>query len=366
VLSQQIKDSSTLLDSVDAMRNWRALVLLLITLVAGALVAGLGSLLAGFSYVFVAVFGVAAYAVLFYGVNAAGVMLMDEAQGQRSRSILDAVQHSLAHSHRLLLVYVWIAALYLAGVVALVLVLVLCKLPLLGPLLYTVVFPLAVVLTGVALFALPMVVFPLSAPSVWNGASAMECVSQLIAIARRRLGMVLVLMLAVAFIAALVALLIGTILFGGIAITAGLSAPILGDIAVAGMGNFGMGSSGAYAAAAGFGSGILFAAGFTLPGLVYLRGVSAVYLRALDGLDLAAEQAHVDAHLAYARDKARGMQEQAQLRAQRVAERARASAAAAGTSTGTDPVTPAPTCPNCAIQVRATDTQCAACGHPLK
>lgn len=197
MLSQQVKDSSSLVDSIDAMRNWRALVLLLVTLVAGAMVMGLGTLLAGVSYFFVALFAVAAYAVLFYGVNAAGVMLMDEAHGVRSRSIVEAVSHSLTHSHRLLLVYLWIAGLYLAGVLALMAVVFLCKLPLLGPLLYAFVFPVAVVLTGVALFALPMVVFPLSAPSVWNGATAMECVSQLIAIARRRLGMVLLLMLVV-------------------------------------------------------------------------------------------------------------------------------------------------------------------------
>lgn len=361
MLSQQIKDSSSLVDSIDAMRNWRALVLLLVTLVAGAMVMGLGTLLAGVSYFFVALFAVAAYAVLFYGVNAAGVMLMDEAHGVRSRSIVEAVSHSLTHSHRLLLVYLWIAGLYLAGVLALMVVVFLCKLPLLGPLLYAFVFPVAVVLTGVALFALPMVVFPLSAPSVWNGATAMECMSQLIAIARRRLGMVLLLMLVVSFIAVLIGLLIGTILFGGVAITAGISAPILGNVD---MGSFGMGSGGAHAAAAGFGSGVLFAAACTLPGLVYLRGVSSVYLRALDGLDLAAEQAHVDAHLAYAVDKARGMQEQAQARAQRVAERARA--AAANAAQPAEPPKPPATCPACGTNVRAADTQCAACGQALQ
>lgn len=357
MLSQQIKDSSTLLDSVDAMRNWRALVLLLVTLVAGSLVMGLGTLLSSLSVLFTALFALAAYAVLFYGVNAAGVMLMDEAHGQRSRSIVEALSHSLTHSHRLLLVYLWIALLYLAGLVVLALVLFVCKLPLLGPLLYAFVFPIAVALTGVALFALPMVIFPLSAPSVWNGATAMQCVSQLIAIARRRLGMVLVLMLAVAFIAVLIALLLATVLFGGVAVTAGLSAPILGSVDMAGMGSFGMGSHGPHAVAAGFGSGVLFAAAFTLPGLVYLRGVSAVYLRALDGLDLAAEQAHVDAHLAYAREKAREMQEQAQARAQELAERARTAAS---------PTPAAATqCPHCLAPVRPGDTQCAACGRTL-
>lgn len=363
MLSQQIKNSSDLLDCVDAMRNWRALVLLLVTLVAGALVMGLGALLAGLSYFFVALFALAAYGLMFYGANAAGVMLMDEARGLRSRSILDAVAHSLAHSHRLLLVYLWIAALYLAGLLALAVVVFLCKLPLLGPLLYALVFPLSVVASGVALFALPMVVFPLSAPSVWNGATAQECVSQLIAIARRRLGMVLVLMLAVAFIALLVGLLLAAILFGGVAITAGVSTPILGNLDMTGVGSFGLGSSGAHATAAGFGASVLFAAACTLPGLVYLRGVSTVYLRALDNLDLAAEQAHVDAHLAYAREKARGMQEQAQARAQQMADRARsATGPAAAPAEGQPP----PPCPRCGAATAADATQCAACGQTLR
>ena len=57
MLSQQIKDSGSLLDSVDAVRNWRALALLLATLVAAALVMGLGSLLAGVSLFLVFLFG---------------------------------------------------------------------------------------------------------------------------------------------------------------------------------------------------------------------------------------------------------------------------------------------------------------------
>lgn len=364
MLSQQIKDSASLLDSLDAMRNWRALALLMATLVAASLVMGVGTLLAGLSYVFVLLFALAAYGVLFYGANAAGVMLMDEARGLRSRSILNAVTHSLSSSHRLLLVYLWIAGFYLAGLLVLLVLLYICKLPLLGPLLYAVVFPLAVALVGLALFALPMLIFPLSAPSVWNGASAMECVSQLIAIARRRLGLVLVLMLVVAFISALVALLLAAVLFGGVAVVAGLSAPMLGDLDIGGMGNFGMGSSGAHAVAAGFGASVLFAAAFTLPGLVYLRGVSTVYLRALDGIDIATEQADVEAHLVYAREKARSVQEQAQARAQQMAERARSATVSRG-GDAPEPAAPPARCPRCDAVVLPQETQCAACGQVL-
>ena len=59
--------------------------LLLVTLVAGALVAGIGTLLSSVSFFFVFVFALLAWAVVFYGANAVGMMVMDEARGERSR-----------------------------------------------------------------------------------------------------------------------------------------------------------------------------------------------------------------------------------------------------------------------------------------
>lgn len=330
MLSQQIRSSGSLLDSIDSIRNWRAALLLLGTFVAMALVFAVGGMLARFSFVLFALFALLAYVVLFYGANAAGMMIMDEARGYPSRPMIAAVMTSLATSHRLILVFLLLGVAYLAGFLVLALVLFLCKIPFLGPVLYAVVFPVSVVIAGIAMFALPTVVFPLSAPSVWNGATTMECVSQLVAIARRRLLLVLVLMIAVAFIAGLVAFLIGAILFSGTAVTALLSVPILGG-GMGGMGMedmmgggvmgmaMGMGAAGGHMVGAAIGGGILFAIAFTLPGMVYLRGACTVYLRAIDGLDLPAEQAAVDAKIAAARDKARAMQAQAQ--AQQAASR---------------------------------------------
>ena len=357
MLSQQIRSSGSLLDSIDSIRNWRAALLLLGTFVAMALVFAVGGLLARFSFVLFALFALLAYVVLFYGANAAGMMIMDEARGYPSRSMLAAVMTSLATSHRLILVFLLLGVAYLAGFLVLALVLFVCKIPFLGPVLYTVVFPVSVVIAGIAMFALPTVVFPLSAPSVWNGASTMECVSQLVAIVRRRLLMVLLLMIGVAFIAGLVAFLIGAILFSGTAVTALLSVPILGG-GMGGMGGMedmmgggfagmamGMGAAGGHALGAAIGGGILFAIAFTLPGLVYLRGACTVYLRAVDGLDLAAEQAAVDAKIAAARDKARAMQAQAQAQpASRppVQAPAQSPAAAGFPAAAAAPVQPAP------------------------
>ena len=423
MLSQQIKDTGALLDSVDAVRNWRALALLLATLVAAALVMGVGSLLAGVSFFLVFLFVLAAYAVVFYGANAVGMMMMDEARGLPSRPMGEALAQSLATSHRLILVFLLVFAAYVVGLIALALVLLLCKIPFLGPVLYTFVFPVAVVIAGIAMFALPTVVFPLSAPAIWNGAGALQCVSQLLAIARQRLLMVLILMVAVTFLAGVVAFLIGSILFAGTVTVAGMSAPILGGMAgmgalsMGGMGMAGMGGMG-HAIAAGIGGGMLFAAAFTLPGLVYLRGASTVYLRAIDGLDLVAEQAAMDERLAAARAKAGAVQEQVRARARQAADRARAatdapapmpapppapatspaypappvapgSASPAGSTfpatvqvgpptyapppVFTPPPTPgggpastvAPRCPTCAAAVQVDDTFCGECGHKL-
>jgi hypothetical protein len=391
MLSQQIRNSGSLLDSIDAIRNWRALLVLLATLVASALIFAIGALLAGVSVVLAGLFSLLACVALFYGANATGMMLMDEAKGSESRSAMAAVTTSLATSHRLILVFLLVGVIYLAAFLMLALVLFICKIPFLGAVLYAVVFPVSVVAFGIAMFALPTVVFPLSAPSIWNGAGTMECVSQLLAIARKHLLMVLILMIAVAFIAGFVGFLIGAILFSGTAVTAMLSVPILGASSMGGFGGMlgmivgagmGIGVSG-HVVSAMIGGGILFAIAGTLPGMVYLRGACAVYLRAIDGLDLAAEQAAIDARLAAAGASARNMQAKARATASQYTNRP-----AVGTPPTAAPLAgayvapvPAPgpspdldatdpqlrlTCPNCRAAVSATDLFCGECGHRLR
>jgi hypothetical protein len=396
MLSQQIKNSGSLLDSVDAIRNGPALLLLLATFVVMALLLALGGLMAKVSMVFIGLFALLAYAVFFYGANAVGAMLMDEAHGKRSRPMMAAVFNSLATSHRLILVFLLIGLLYVVGLLALSIILFVCKIPVLGPLLYVAVFPVSVVLAGVALFALPTVIFPLSAPAIWNGAGTLQCVSQLLAIARKRLLMVLLLMIAVTLIAGAIGGLISAIFFSGTAVTALLSAPILGGGMMGGMGSgfggmlgnmvgggFG-GGTGGHAMAAMVGGGVLFGVAFTLPGMVYLRGASTVYLRALDGLDLAVEQAVIDDKIEAARAKARDMQAQyaRPAAATAAATVAAVTPAAAAVPTPTVAPTPAPTaaptpaptppaavvtlvCPQCQSPYLADDAFCGHCGHKL-
>lgn len=334
------------------------------------------------SFVFLPLFGLAAWAVAFYGGNAVGMMMLDEAGGQPSRSIGAALAASLATSHRLILVLLLVFALYAASLIAFAAVLFICKIPFIGPLLYVVVFPLGVIVSGIAFFALPTVIFPLAAPAVWRGAGVMACVGQLVAIARKRLVLVLLLMIAVTLLSAVMSALIGMVLFSGTAITTSLSAGILstgGMGGLDGMGPMGLlmgGGMGGHAVAAMIGGGLLFAVAFTLPGMVYLRGASTVYLRAIDGLDLNAAQAEIGAKVAGAKARAREMQAQAQDYAQRArAATPAAAAAGAAASTGDDTLPPpqaalpaepaAAPCPACGGATVAGDAFCGHCGHRL-
>ncbi len=385
MLAQQIRNGAPLLESIEAIRNGRAVLLLFATFAATALVFALGGLMARASFLFVPLFGLAAWAIAFYGGNAVGMMMLDEAGGQPSRPIGAAISASLATSHRLILVLLLVFALYLAGLIAFAVVLFICKIPFIGPLLYTVVFPLGVIVSGMAFFALPTVIFPLAAPAVWRGAGTLACVSQLLAIARKRLVMVLLLMIAVTLISGAVSALIGMILFSGTAFTTSLSAAILSTGGMGGMGMGGMGvmglmmggGLGGHAVAAMIGGGLLFAVAFTLPGMVYLRGACTVYLRAIDGLDLDAAQAEIGAKLADAKARAREMQAQAQATAQGYAQRARAAAPAAAPAEAAAaddtlpppqpplPAEPAPACPSCGNTTVAGDAFCGNCGHRL-
>lgn len=383
MLAQQIRGSASLLESVEAVRNWRAVLLLFATFAAAALVFAFAGLMARASFVFLPLFGLVAWAVAFYGGNAVGMMMLDEAGGQPSRPIGAALAASLATSHRLILVLLLVFALYVAGLIAFAAVLFICKIPVLGPLLYVVVFPLGVIVSGMAFFALPTVIFPLAAPAVWRGAGVMACVGQLVAITRKRLVLVLLLMIAVTLLSAVMSALIGMVLFSGTAITTSLSAGILstGDMGgLDGMGPMGLlmgGGMGGHAVAAMVGGGLLFAVAFTLPGMVYLRGASTVYLRAIDGLDLDAAQAEIGAKVAGAKARAREMQAQAQDYAQpaRAATPAAAAAGSAAASTGDDTLPPpqdalsaeraAVPCPVCGGATVAGDAFCGHCGHRL-
>src|SRR2546423_3349075 len=92
------------LGSVDALRNLRALYMLLATFASAGLLAAMAeAALAGGSGRVGALQAGAALFVAFYGGNAAGILVMDEARGAAVRELGDALRASPLTAHRLLL-----------------------------------------------------------------------------------------------------------------------------------------------------------------------------------------------------------------------------------------------------------------------
>jgi hypothetical protein len=284
------------LGSIEAVRNVRALYVLLTTFaLAGLLTAwAQAALLEGSGGAWIALHAGAAILVAFYGGNTAGILIMDEARGAAVREVSEALRAALRSAHRLILAMLIIAAGYAALAAALVGLMWLSRAsvsgPVLGPWLFGLVVPLGVVVVGAALLAWIAVVVPLAAPAVWAGSSVGEVVKQLWHWIRHRLPTVALLMAAVSLLTAGVGALVSFAVVAGGRVVAELGVhvakvPVRG--LMAGLFGYGvrslqaagvtLGSTG-HASAAVVGGTLVFVLALVLPGLVYLRGTCSVYL----------------------------------------------------------------------------------------
>jgi len=280
-------------ESITSVRNGKAT----FTLLAGFAMAGLLLAMAESSLVRAntvsgSVQAALAALVAFYGANAAGLLMMDEARGRPTRDVADAVRDALRTAHRLLLVIVVVAlaaALVLGGLFGL---LWLCRLPRVGPWLFTLAVPLGVVLIGAAAVTGAVVIGPLAAPAVWSGLGVIAVLRFLARQARRRLLRVALLAAAVSALTAAVGAMVTFAVMTGGRVIAALAVLVVGvDLPaqqlMAGLFGYGLRSLGAagapvaqspYGAAALVGGGVVFALALVLPGVVYLRGTCTVFL----------------------------------------------------------------------------------------
>ncbi|MDN2699700.1 zinc ribbon domain-containing protein [Janthinobacterium sp. SUN073] len=352
----------SLIEATDAIKNFRAIALLALTFIGAVLVGGVLIMLAGSMSSTLLVFlgGLMAFLVMFYGSNAVGILLMRDAQGQPGMSLVDAVLVSLYTSHRLIAVVFLEFLIVLAAMIAIAIILFVCKIPVLGPVLYAVVFPLSAIVLGVLVFALFYVMLPLAGPAAWSGASVFQIIARLNLIVRTKLVSVILLEVLLFLITSFTALLIFGVLGTGVSLTTGMSAGILGlgggqmnmYALASGLGG---GSGSGYIIAAGLGGGLLMAAAAVVPGLIFTKGVCIIYLNATRNVDFSASEASLNDGLAVVKKKA----EEARERARALAEQATAPAAPAAPAA-------APACPNCKAPVASDDVFCGECAHKLK
>ncbi len=288
---------NAVLRGVEGLRNGRALYLLLATFAtAGLLLAMAETALVNQHGVWGAVQAGAAFFAAFYGGNAAGLLLMDQACGRPLREAADAVRDALLGAHRLLIVLLLALAVVLALGALVWLLLWAARADVLGAragaLLFGATVPLAVVALGSALLVLATVVAPLAAPAVWSGMGVATTLAFLRQQMRQRLVFVALLMAAVTLLTAAVAALVAAVVLGGGRVVA-LMAVLVTQIdlppqqLMAGFFGYGLRSLGAagapvarsaYGAAALVGGGVVFAVALVLPVLVYLRCLCAVLL----------------------------------------------------------------------------------------
>lgn len=396
----------SLMQAIDALRNRRALVAMVGCMVVGVLVAGLFSLMAArLGYFFAFLGGLFLFVATATGINAAGVLLMDQARNVPPRPLADAVVYGLMCIPKFIVLGLALLLVAVAVFIVLAIVYFVCKIPVLGPMLFVVVFPLSVVIGGLTLWGLFLCMF-LALPAIWEGDTITRAIAQTLAIARSRLVEAVLLLAVVGLLAGVVGFIVFSVLFSGLMPAIGLSTSVLGGDGLYSMmgmmrhgstdfggADGGAGAAGAgYAIAAGIGAGLLWALAGSLVSLVYLLGLNLVYLRVTEGLDVGATEAAMKARFDDARRQAAELGQKARDAAERAREQARQSAAAAakpGPPTEPPPAPPEPppiisagrelppgsttpgvakalTCPQCLSSVGQDDVFCGVCGYRLK
>lgn len=369
-----LQSAGSILRSLDAASNWRALLLTAASFVAFILVTAVGTSLSAKAGVFwiAGLFSLLAVGVLIVGLSAVGFMMMDMARGTAARSVTDALISSVFSIHRLLLSLLVLAVAYVAWVLALALLLYVCKIPGLGATLYTIVFPLGIIISGIFTVFLLFAGLTVIAPSVWDNGSVMDTLARLWAIARERFIPLVILTLLLGLLAATVNVLVFGIFFTGTSLVTGLSAQIIGASGGGGlsphllgmlfMGGFGGMSGGGYFLAALIGGGILLSIVIAISGNIYTLGLCINYLRLTDGLDITAAQQQIQQKLDEAKRRAEAAKARAQALQQQAADRARERPEADTQNA----VESAPACSACGAPAAADDVFCGHCGTKLR
>jgi hypothetical protein len=372
-VQNHLAGTSMLFRALDAAKNWRALGLLIATSISAILVMSVfGFIASRFGYGSMAMItsgigGLLALIVFFTGFSAVGIVLMDQAKDNPARSLSNALFAGLATLPRFLGLMLIEFGLLIALVIVASIVLFICKIPALGPFLYTFVYPVMVVIFGVLYFAVVFVVNPLAAPALWDGNNVMQAIAKLWQLGKNYLIPVVLNQLVLGLIVFVVAgILFGMMAVGSMA-TMGLSTQILGYGAsgsavemIANIGAmFGGGGGGSgYGLALMFGSGILFAIVGAIPLLVLISGNCLIYLQYARNLDTSAIEEKMRGAVGDLKDKANAAREQL--------KQAQVPPPPSPPASTIAPTEPALACPNCHAAITADDVFCGSCGHKLK
>ena len=356
--------ASSLLDSLDAMTNKRAFFALIIAAITALVTMSLAGFLFSEGETWSTALGgfivLIAILTMWTGFSASGFLLMDQTRGVEVRSLGDAYLGALFTLPKMIALVLTQLLIFLGLLIVVALLLLVCKIPELGPVLYTVVFPITAAVSGLVIAGLFYVFTSLFLPCLWVGCTYREVLARLWAITKQRLAMVILLLVMLVLLTGFVSMFIGGVTFGGISLVGAMSAAIL-EFSVSDLagvleilsGNFGDG----FVGPGMLGASLLIAAAMTLPMLVYIKGLCHIYLQAAEGLDFTEIERALDEQTEQLRKRAQEAQQRARASVEKTREPTKAPATVLAQNLA---------CPSCQATVTADDAFCDACGHKLK
>lgn len=342
-----------LLRATEAWRNWRALLTLAVTGVLFVVLGGTSAAGAGRGQFFLFMVGnLLGLIVLLGGFSTAGVLLMDQARGVTGRSLNAALAEGAACALRYVVLAFGALVLTVLYALAVAMLLLVTRIPGLGPLLYLLLFPL-LALCSSGVFVLYYFVFMLLGPALWSGATLRQAAARLFGLAQQKPGQAVVACLLLSLLVGLLALLLGGVATAGTLFISGLSIPILGTDGphLHGM----MGGMAALGWAGLIGSGIVYALVGAAVSATTILGLCLVWRHLTADMDFAAVEQVFDERMKGAYDGAAHLGHDALEHARRARERLERSDAPAA----------APRCPQCGANIHAGDAFCSECGSRL-
>ena len=340
-VSSQVRDAGAILPAVDAITNTKALAVEFVAMAVGVALFGLFVSM-GMSSMSFSAFALAFLLFLIcagIGFNAAGVVLMDEASGASSRSFTDALLAGLFALGKAIVVMIVAGVAFVAVVLAVALLLWICKIPVIGPVLFFIVFPLSAVTIGVLFVAFAFVLAPIASPAIWSGESIGTALARVAMVIRKRLVGVVVRACVLFVLLIVTAMVLWWIALSGTLTAGSLSLGIVGvDANLSSLTSmFGGGfeseigrgygrpprgmprgmatpatGGGGYGVAMLVGIGLIMAAVGTLLSLVLKKGWCLIYLQTAKDLDVSAVEAEMQAKLAQVRAQAQAARERVQ------------------------------------------------------
>jgi hypothetical protein len=293
-------------------------------------------------------------------------MLMDQVQGGGQRAVSDAlIAGAFAFAKGIAVGF--LALLAMMGILLTVaLLLVACKIPVIGPLLFVPVFPLAAILLGIALTAWMFLLAPVAMPAIWAGETIGTSLARVIVVAKQQLIGVVVRNIALSVLIVVAGMIVWGVVFSGVLVTGSLSLGILGvSPDMPSMNSMLSGYAGgdrfaSYGVAGMVGGLLLVAVVMTLPVVMLQKGWCLIYREVVEGLDASGIEAEIQRRLAEVRQKAEAAR-------QRVQQQDAAARQATPDSTDSpSAATASTTCPSCKVPVQADDVFCGNCGFKLR